>query len=472
MRGRGDAVTVHRWPSHSREPISGMSSSSGPKYTTAHPPVSRGVEVVKQIFLAIPGRPPYLHYMATQKTGLEQIAELAAQLAAKPWAAAAAEEAYPTEYSQVVALVSAPFFKWQPFGLLDGVRYGGYRGTLPCQAGLLSSRHQNKWGIAGNRAGKTVCGLMEDVGDALGLSVLTKTRHHRPYLKPPVHIWVVTDTEETAINIVEATLVEQVLGDDETGFLWNYVAPTSKWTRESGWTNHLLQFTNKSTITFKFSTQKRKTFQGARLHKVHHDEVQPQDIYSECLARLADLDGYFLGTMTPIYDDTAGRGIPWIYEELYLQRESKNVEFHQWSLLDNPHIPDSAKERLQAHWNADEIEARVHGAFTPIGVKLAFPNSLIRQHRSKCWMPRKGQIVLDEDGTVQFTTETDHEHVLARHWRTPAVTAEEDARPGDQGREEAEQVPQPAGPRRRVRKLRLKEGVRPLEPAPAAAEGG
>jgi phage terminase large subunit-like protein len=407
------------------------------------------------------------------KSGLDKIATLAAQLAEKPWAAAAAEEAYPTEYAQVVALAAAPFFRWQPFGLLHGTRYGAYTGKLPCQAGLLESRHQNKWGIAGNRAGKTVCGLMEDTGDALGLSVLTKMssawgRGRRPGLIPPTHTWVVTDTEETAINIVEWTLVEQVLGEDQNGFLWNYVADTSKWTRESGFAKHLIQFTNKSTITFKFSTQKRKTFQGARLHKVHFDEVQPQDIYSECLARLADLDGYFLGTMTPIYDDTAGRGIPWIYEELYLQRESKNVQFHQWSLLDNPHIPDAAKERLQAHWNADEIEARVHGAFTPIGVKLAFPNSLIRDCREQCFSPHLGQLAFDEDGRVQFITEDDFEQVLASKWRSPAGTAPEAAGEGSGGdAPQAEQVPIPAGVGRRVRQLRQPERVRAVEPAPA-----
>ena len=316
-------------------------------------------------------------------------------------------EEKPKEYEMVLKMASSPFFRWMPFGESEG------SGT--CQHGFLKSKARNKWAITGNRCGKTESGLVEDIADCLLIDPITRSRSFK-YTKP-IRIWAVSDTEETSVNVLERIIVDRLLGTDESGFMWNFVSDSSKYTARSGWANHQLEFTNTSFIQFKFSTQKRNTFQGTSLHKVHFDEVQPKDIYGECQARLADTNGYFIGTMTPIYDKS--KGIPWIYEDLYLRRDDKDLEFHTWSLLDNPYVEEAAKKRMMREWDEDEIEARVYGAFVPMGVKLALPNTVMREIRSQLKSHISGSLELMESGEVLF--HEDRKETIIDGLRTESV---------------------------------------------------
>ena len=333
------------------------------------------------------------------------LVQVALEVERKPFLKEVFEELEPEAYSSVMSLLASPVFQFQPFGLYNNVRYGGYEGDGPCQVGFLRSMEKNKWATAGNRAGKTVLGMIEDVADALLIDPITKApysdlpKESRRFSAGPINIWVVSDTEETAIQNPEKVIYEDVLGEDESGPMWNMVKDGCQYSAKNGWAGHLLEFTNDSWIRFKFSTQKRKTFQGVKLHKVHMDEVQPREIYSECTARLADLNGYMTGTMTPLED----RGVPWIYEELYLPREAKGIDFHQWSMLDNPHLAKEGRDRLMRQWDEDEIEARVYGSWVPIGHKLAFDNKLIRKLREWVKAPEIGSIYMDERGRVEFS---------------------------------------------------------------------
>lgn len=334
---------------------------------------------------------------------LNTVAEVAASLAEQPRLHEVYEAQFPDTYRQIISLLNSPFYQWYPFK---------DRNNEPnAQYGFCHSHHKNKWCTAGNRGGKTISGLMEDVADCLMLDVITK-RPSKRYRTPP-QMWIVTDTEETAINVIERGIVSDVLGSDESGFLWNFIDDQASYSEKGGFSGHTIPWTNGASIQVKFSTQKRNTFQGRKLDKVHHDEVQPQDIYGECIARLADKNGYFLGTMTPIYDERRGGGIPWIYEELYLQRQKKNIEFHNWSMLDNPYIPQEAKERLLEQWDEDEIDARVYGQFVPLGVKLAFPTKLIRRMRDCSSNPRFSGDLQMIDGQVEFIELTDAEYAIS-----------------------------------------------------------
>lgn len=334
----------------------------------------------------------------------EPIVELAGTLNSRPDLLPIIAEAKPQAYEDVVRLMQTPFFSFQPFGFHKGKFYGGYekikgQGYEPvnaCQVGWLLDQSVNKWATAGNRGGKSFLGAIEDTADALWIDPITKSfrKEGERFAQTPLRIWVVSDTEDVSIMDTEKIFYEQVLGTDEKGIMWNMVDDSCQYSDKNGWSNHLLKFTNGSTITFKFSTQKRKTFQGVRLHKVRLNEVQPKPIYSECTARLADFNGFLTGTMTPLDD----RGVPWIYEELYLQRDKRGISFHQWSMFDNPHIPRDAKDRLVAMWDEDEIEARAYGAFVPIGQKLAFSHKLVRSLREKVTAPEVGVLAQNENG--------------------------------------------------------------------------
>jgi hypothetical protein len=336
--------------------------------------------------------------------GMEQLIELAAQIVAKPYLGEVFAETEPDAYEQVEKILRTPFFQFVPFGYYNDRYWGGYERlrsdtfepNQPCQAGGLASHHRNKWFIAGNRAGKSFSGAYEDMCFLVGLDTITKSPVRR--WNTPCQMWVVSDTEETSIRGMERIFYEDILGTDESGILWNLVDDRCRYSARNGWSNHTISLTNGANCFFKFSTQGRKSFQGVKLHRAHHDEVQPKLIWTETMARLVDNDGYFLGTMTPLDD----RGLPWIYEELYLPRVAKDIEFHQWSMLDNPHLPIESKKRLMSTWDASEIEARVHGAFVPMGRKLAFSSDLLRACRAKIRTPEEGMLDIDDQGNYQF----------------------------------------------------------------------
>jgi phage terminase large subunit-like protein len=321
---------------------------------------------------------------------LSEVSELAQLLNGQPELAGILEAENPNEFREFWRMAAIPAMRFEPFK--------GVKGNQ-AQVGSHSSNHHNKWDVCGNRTGKTLRGLNEDWCDQMLLDPMTKGISKR--FTEPFPMWIVSDTEETSIDVIEKTFAEEVLGLDEQGMGWQLVKDGTTWNRKAGFSNHLCEFTNGSTIRFKFSTQKRRTFQGVSLGKAHLDEEQPYDVYGECRTRLVDRHGYLLGTMTPIYERS--KGISWVYEELYLDRNNKDIEFHNWSLLDNPYITDQAKKTLMKEWNEDDIEARVYGMFVPMGVKLAFSGALIREIEAGCVSGIDGQIDMNEHGQIVFS---------------------------------------------------------------------
>ena len=321
---------------------------------------------------------------------LSHVAELTTLLKEAPDLAGVLEAENPKEFREYWRMAAIPAMQFEPFS---------GRGGNEAQVGSHKSKHHNKWDVCGNRTGKTLRGLNEDWCDLMLLDPMTKRESERFF--DPFPMWIVSDTEETSIDIIEKTFAEEVLGLDEQGMGWQLVKDTTTWNRKAGFSDHLCEFTNGSSIRFKFSTQKRRTFQGTSLGKVHLDEEQPVDVYGECRTRLIDRHGFLLGTMTPIYERS--KGLSWVYEDLYLPRGEKDIEFHNWTLLDNPYISEQAKSDLMKEWEEDDIEARVFGMFVPMGVKLAFSGSLIRDMESRCVKGDEGDISMNERGEIIFS---------------------------------------------------------------------
>jgi len=326
-----------------------------------------------------------------------KIANLASRLKREPHLHEYLSEADPAGYEELLNVALCPFINWRPFGSLKTKKEPGY-----AQAGLLSSKVREKWGQAGNRAGKTAVGVYEDICDCLGLNPITLKleQRFRVHGDDGAKMWIVSDTEETSINIIQKTIVRDFLGTDQNGVMWNLVKDSNGYSEGGGFKGNVLEWTNNSFMGFKFTTQKRATFQGVPLHKVHHDEVQPKDIYDECKARLTDYAGRFLGTMTPIFEEK--KGIPWIFEDLYQLRHEKGIEFFRWSMLDNPFLPAEAKADYIRGLNEDEVAARVHGLFVPMGVKLAFRAKLLNAMQGNIEMPVEGDLMVNGEGQVEF----------------------------------------------------------------------
>jgi phage terminase large subunit-like protein len=329
---------------------------------------------------------------------LQSLTSLAQTLVERPELHGILAETYPEDYEQFQKFVTTPLFSWKPFGdtLSDGNQ---------CQIGFTGSSHKNKWAVTGNRCGKTESAAAELLADCLGLDILTKGVSTKgasggleSFANRPCHAWAVGDTEDTCIDILEKSIYKH-LGQDESGFLWNFVEDGCKYSEKNGWSGHFLQFTNGSFIRFKYHTQQRKTFQGTSLDKVWLDEEPPKDIYGECRARVMDKHGYVVGTLTPVYEKS--RGIPWLYYDLYMNRQVRGLEFHNWSIFHNPYISEEAKEAFVQETDPDELEIRAYGMFVPMGVKLAFEHGLIREMREQTQEPEHVEMYLNEKGEIE-----------------------------------------------------------------------
>lgn len=318
---------------------------------------------------------------------IQQIAQLAKRIADYPELADHLAEQQGKGFEQVLRFAKCPFMGFQPYGSLEA--------PYTCQVAPSMSDSRIRACIAGNRSGKSIWGFNEDVHDCIGLDVITKGPSRR--FEPPIEIWVVSDTEETSINIAQRTIAEDILGTDTSSMAWELVDDSVKYRATNGFTNNTLAFKNGSTIGFKFSSQGRNSFQGTKKHKVHLDEEQPKDIYSECYARTIDFEGQILITMTPIFDKN--KGMSWMYEDLYVPREDKEIAFFNWSIFDNPYLTERAKKELMSQWDEDELDARAHGMFTPIGMRLAFKRDIIRQQRLNVSpkLMQSGTLLLDRN---------------------------------------------------------------------------
>ena len=234
--------------------------------------------------------------------------------------------------------------------------------------------------VTGNRCSKTYSGAADVICHCLGIDPITKQRVKGSKPQP---WWVVSDTEDASKQIVQATYYDLIPQD--------YLAQTSEYTVERGWTGNRITFKNGSQIEFRFSSQGRNTFQGT-YRNIHLDEEPPKEIYQECYARTTPVGGRKRGriiiTFTPIYNPRVG--ISWIQTDLYARRHSiSGVSFHFWTLHDVPEyiISEEGKEEVISGYEPDEREVRVLGLFTPVGMQLAFSRSLIAQQRAVAFDP-------------------------------------------------------------------------------------
>lgn len=274
----------------------------------------------------------------------------------------------------LASLPRNPILGYAPFDTDSGFMPDGNRKSSPLKFHMDLSKI--RVAVTGNRCSKTYSGAAEAIAACLGIDPVTKMPSAR--FRPPCDVWVVSDTEDSSREICQRTYYDLIPQD--------MLADESLYTAKNGWKGNSVLFSNGSHITFRFSSQGRETFQGTYRHIIHMDEEQPKDIYQECLARTTPVGGRPRGeiiiTFTPIFNEKIG--ISWVHTDLYARRaEIPGINFHFWGLQDVPNsiIPADEKKVMIASYEADEREARIYGMFTPIGIQLAFPRTLIAQQR-------------------------------------------------------------------------------------------
>lgn len=224
------------------------------------------------------------------------------------------------------------------------------------------------WGrdySGGNRSGKTYAAVVEDIWWATGT---------HPYLEtplPPVRGRVVgTDFTDgigkVLIPMFKRLLVPSMLFGDSWDIAYNKQERT-------------LTFKNGSTIDFMSYDQEIEKFAGTSLHFIHYDEEPPKGVFDECQMRIADTEGRFWISMTPV------NGLTWMYDTVYepviladdaeiiesagnaygqiVRSPSKEIIIIEVDAQENPYLSEKGRLRSISMLDEEDKKARSAGKF-------------------------------------------------------------------------------------------------------------
>lgn len=207
--------------------------------------------------------------------------------------------------------------------------------------------------IGGNRSGKTVGGICEDI---------FYMRGQHPYKRvpeAPTRGRIVTTDFNYGLNQIIVPKLKQWL---PPSMLIN-----GSWEDSYSKEFKLLTLSNGSTVEIMTYEQDPDKFQGTSRHWIHFDEEPPKAIYDECQLRLLDVDGDCWLTMTPV------EGMSWVYDGIYVpgtEGDDPNTFVVEIDIHENPHLPPEAIDRILANLDPEERAAREKGTFVELGGKV------------------------------------------------------------------------------------------------------
>jgi phage terminase large subunit-like protein len=205
--------------------------------------------------------------------------------------------------------------------------------------------------LGGNRSGKTVGGITEDI------YYLRRDHPFKRIPDIPIRGRIVCVDFNQGINQIIIPKLKQWL---PPSLLIN-----GSWEDSYSAQAKTLTLANGSTCELMTYEQDLGSFMGTSRHFIHYDEEPPQHIYNECQLRLLDTDGDSWLTLTPL------NGMSWIYDDLYLPGKEKrrsDVAVIEVTVHDNPYIKAEAIDRiLGAIGDEDERAARETGRFIQLG---------------------------------------------------------------------------------------------------------
>jgi phage terminase large subunit-like protein len=217
------------------------------------------------------------------------------------------------------------------------------------QISFHSAREKGRLYIGGNRSGKTVGGVVEDVWRMKG---------QHPYQSvppPPTKGRIVTVSYTEGIQlIIIPELAKWIPPSDLINGSW-----------EDSYNKQLRTLTliNGSTCELMSYDQAVEKFAGTSRHWTHFDEEPPKPVFDECRMRLVDTGGSWYLTMTPV------NGMTWVYDSLYLPGlvPGGNIKVIVIDSAENPYISNSELEIVIADLDENEKKARQGGKFVQIG---------------------------------------------------------------------------------------------------------
>src|SRR6266487_2014573 len=219
------------------------------------------------------------------------------------------------------------------------------------QSDFLLSDARWKWFLGGNRGGKTITCIVDDLVQALDRDALPE--HLLPYKhKEPPFKWRICAMDFDQIELIIYEEIKRWCPPAQLdGGTWK-----NAYNRE----RRTLRFKNGSLCQFKTYEQPAFNHGGASLDRVHFDEEPPEDIYKENRIRVIDNDGDIIIAMTPVH------GMTWMYDKFFEPWQKKQLVNSFVQLVDiddNPHLSRDAKNAALAEYSEEEREARKTGRF-------------------------------------------------------------------------------------------------------------
>lgn len=247
----------------------------------------------------------------------------------------------------------------------------GYRPHAK-QEQFHSSQSKGRLYIGGNRSGKTVGGVIEDIWWLLGKHPFRQTP------PPPIRGRLVcVDFPNGFEKVIKPTITQ-------------WIPPSAlidgSWEASYNSRTRTLTLDNGSFIEFMSYDQDTDTFAGASRHFVHFDEEPPKAIFTENKARLIDTGGHWWITMTPV------EGMTWVYDDIYEPSTSglePNIDVIEVDMTENSYLSPVEIEDFLSGLDEDDRKARKSGKFVQIG-GVIFKGFNAENHVVPAWpMPIK-----------------------------------------------------------------------------------
>jgi phage terminase large subunit-like protein len=228
------------------------------------------------------------------------------------------------------------------------------------QVKFHDSKSRGRLYIGGNRSGKTVGGVVEDIWWLLG------THPYRETPKPPLRGRLVcVDFPNGFEKIIKPTITQ-------------WIPPSclidGSWESSYNSRTRTLTLANGSFLEFMSYDQDLDAFAGASRHFTHFDEEPPSAVWKECRARLIDTGGDWWITMTPV------EGMTWVYDKIYepfkkgfqtamsedgLPGETRDVI--EVDMEENTYLSPVEIQSFIADLEPEERKARKSGKFVQMG---------------------------------------------------------------------------------------------------------
>lgn len=210
-------------------------------------------------------------------------------------------------------------------------------------------QHKHRLYIGGNRSGKTVAGVVEDIRYLKG---------EHPYRKVPD-----APVRGRVVGVDFASGIDKILLPQFAQWVPKSLLINGSWDDSYSKERRVLSLENGSFVEFMSYDQDLQKFAGTSRHFVHFDEEPPELVYDECRARLVDTNGDWWMTLTPV------EGMEYIYEQVYLPGKEGHPQFGvvEVEMSDNPYLEKEAVEEYLSSLTPEQRAIREKGQFIQVG---------------------------------------------------------------------------------------------------------